>query len=1206
MAFQTPQQAPRGTPTHPPTMGPEFPHKLLLHTYACQGGKWAPLEPVQQLGGARPAPPPVRLKSLKVLTYNVCFECHRKDIREQELISLMFHADADFLCLQEVTPGFMKRLFQTRWVQEAYVASDGPRGRTVAQGKRGASLQYGCVILAKKHWRPSFTAWALPGRLCRHLITAQCCAMPERAVPGVVVGGHDLPEPEPGSATPCAAPAACLPSPAGDMLHEADRGTPSPPCRQPEVDPQDCLSLVIATSHLESGKGATKFREEQLVHIFGLLGLLSEDTTRSAAIFMGDFNFSDGWPEERLLSPAFRDVWLARHRAEDGLTMTSQGTYKDWRPDHILIRSPTPRGLPADPTEFLMEPKSIHIIGKDPLPLQPHEAPSGLDRFLTPSDHFGLVASLSLQRGIPMVNEVEEGEGEGEQVGGPLAPGFPSAGSSMTVEGASAVPPGTWDSARGPSAFSGASKAGATPSASGDTLPPLMRRASEHHLDFPASALEGCEGGVHSPMPGTGVCDAGHPTTPLLGAMKGTCPPSAACLTPAVPVPVHTPVAKPQQYTLDGGLIDISPPERARRPLALTAEAQRLQDVGDGPCSSSLALQRLDDASGSGGRGVDLNSTQPELRSRFQLTNSAAPASRLELGTPTPEVPSHRLLGKLVSPPTTHRASARCLDAGRSRLRSTGQGFGRLGAQAVLHGGHTSLTPAMQGLQLSQSSRSSPGRSVAERAGSVERKAARNGDDPHDDDLDVSGDTELLQVDGDDLGHLALQQHPQVSPSRVCGMGKGAPESDFAWAPAPRSEQGEGTDSMDVLGPLDGADLASRSLELPSSAQFETDLGLAVRTQGLDMGVAAASAPVSGHSVSSLYTPHFAADGGTPASFSPAVTPVATHEGAPYVRPQRHSASFRAEDSFQDLQQDSELASIPFVQHDSGASAHPPQRPSSARSTASFQSSLGGRRRGRSEARINETTQQQFFLASRTATLRPGPEMLRSGAQTPGARSQQAEVLSFDGSGQPLRRSKSQYALNGRERARTSTSVGMGGGFSDFRSADVSPELAHDFDASGASRPMVATDSSEPDAHPVSVTGDSYSHGSPFKHHRNLSRLDCGSSCSAQLCEPAYSAKPALIAGQSSLSGAAPAASRAVLAHPVAYHSRGGHTRTHSQATEEDLQLPAQPPAAPAPASAAGATRGGVLAQVNPNTVPSETGTSGCTPAKHRPRQGTA
>lgn len=81
MAFQTPQQAPRGTPTHPPTMGPEFPHKLLLHTYACQGGKWAPLEPVQQLGGARPAPPPVRLKSLKVLTYNVCFECHRKDIR---------------------------------------------------------------------------------------------------------------------------------------------------------------------------------------------------------------------------------------------------------------------------------------------------------------------------------------------------------------------------------------------------------------------------------------------------------------------------------------------------------------------------------------------------------------------------------------------------------------------------------------------------------------------------------------------------------------------------------------------------------------------------------------------------------------------------------------------------------------------------------------------------------------------------------------------------------------------------------------------------------------------------------------------------------------------------------------------------------------------------------------------------------------------
>ena len=153
---------------------------------------------------------------------------------------------------------------------------------------------------------------------------------------------------------------------------------------------------------------------------------------------------------------------------------------------------------------------------------------------------------------------------------------------------------------------------------------------------------------------------------------------------------------------------------------------------------------------------------------------------------------------------------------------------------------------------------------------------------------------------------------------------------------------------------------------------------------------------------------------------------------------------------------------------------------------------------------------------------------------------------------------------------------------------------------------VAAHDSSDPDVRRMSGSGDSYSHGSPFKYHRNVSRLDCGSSCSAQLCEPAYSAKPALIAGQSSLSGAAPAASRAVLAHPVAYHSRGGHTRTHSQATEEDLQLPAQPPAAPAPASAAGATRGGVLAQVNPNTVPSETGTSGCTPAKHRPRQGTA
>lgn len=129
--------------------------------------------------------------------------------------------------------------------------------------------------------------------------------------------------------------------------------------------------LRVGVVHLESLANEA-IRQEQLATAFATL------KGSPGSILLGDFNFSDGSPEARALSPDFLDAWAAAHPGDPGYTrdtlvnsMARSGREsKRQRLDRILLR-----GLTLD---------SIEMIGLSPL-----------REGMYPSDHFGLFSRLS-------------------------------------------------------------------------------------------------------------------------------------------------------------------------------------------------------------------------------------------------------------------------------------------------------------------------------------------------------------------------------------------------------------------------------------------------------------------------------------------------------------------------------------------------------------------------------------------------------------------------------------------------------------------------------------------------------------------------------------------------------------------------------------------------------------------------------------------
>lgn len=106
---------------------------------------------------------------LRVLTYNVWFSDFRQKERAKALFAILEDADADIICLQEVTPCFLTWLRQEPFVQEGYVLSD-VLGTTL----QGSELAYGVLLLLKRTLHATeLQLWQLPSRMCRSLLVAK-------------------------------------------------------------------------------------------------------------------------------------------------------------------------------------------------------------------------------------------------------------------------------------------------------------------------------------------------------------------------------------------------------------------------------------------------------------------------------------------------------------------------------------------------------------------------------------------------------------------------------------------------------------------------------------------------------------------------------------------------------------------------------------------------------------------------------------------------------------------------------------------------------------------------------------------------------------------------------------------------------------------------------------------------------------------------
>ena len=183
--------------------------------------------------------------------------------------------------------------------------------------------------------------------------------------------------------------------------------------------------------HLESLNN-THTREQQLDLAWRVLRQAGPEH----AMLMGDFNFSDGWTEQRKLDKCFVDVWrelnplpsgkeeckddpaqgaacLAAVRVSSarlltlvpGYTMPKNAMWPAWRPDRIMLHS------------SLWRPVSIDIVGDEDMDPGCSQCHGRQHRVCTPSDHFALLAKFAWQ-GKDIVGGADTAQSEDPAVAG--------------------------------------------------------------------------------------------------------------------------------------------------------------------------------------------------------------------------------------------------------------------------------------------------------------------------------------------------------------------------------------------------------------------------------------------------------------------------------------------------------------------------------------------------------------------------------------------------------------------------------------------------------------------------------------------------------------------------------------------------------------------------------------------------------------------
>lgn len=104
---------------------------------------------------------------LVLVSYNVWFSSRNQVARARALFEIMQAADADVICLQEVTPKFLAMLREEGWVKDSYMLSD-----SIGTTFRG-SFAYGVMMLVHRCIDlEEFVLHSLPSQMNRSVLLA--------------------------------------------------------------------------------------------------------------------------------------------------------------------------------------------------------------------------------------------------------------------------------------------------------------------------------------------------------------------------------------------------------------------------------------------------------------------------------------------------------------------------------------------------------------------------------------------------------------------------------------------------------------------------------------------------------------------------------------------------------------------------------------------------------------------------------------------------------------------------------------------------------------------------------------------------------------------------------------------------------------------------------------------------------------------------
>eukprot|EP00330_Aristerostoma_sp_ATCC50986_P003622 CAMPEP_0114583976 /NCGR_PEP_ID=MMETSP0125-20121206/7660_1 /TAXON_ID=485358 ORGANISM="Aristerostoma sp., Strain ATCC 50986" /NCGR_SAMPLE_ID=MMETSP0125 /ASSEMBLY_ACC=CAM_ASM_000245 /LENGTH=91 /DNA_ID=CAMNT_0001777873 /DNA_START=565 /DNA_END=840 /DNA_ORIENTATION=- len=87
--------------------------------------------------------------------------------------------------------------------------------------------------------------------------------------------------------------------------------------------------------------------------------------------------------EKKKIIPEYNDIWRFLHPSEPGYTWPRRMGFFSFRPDKIIAKK-----------SDTAHPVDIKILGSEPIPKYKTSAPPKEGFVITPSDHYGLMATI--------------------------------------------------------------------------------------------------------------------------------------------------------------------------------------------------------------------------------------------------------------------------------------------------------------------------------------------------------------------------------------------------------------------------------------------------------------------------------------------------------------------------------------------------------------------------------------------------------------------------------------------------------------------------------------------------------------------------------------------------------------------------------------------------------------------------------------------